>query len=156
MLASFRVVLDTNILVRGIVSGGSPAATILAAADERRFTLLLSKPVLREYSSVLSALVLSKRFASLTPATIEVLLERLRYLADYQREINVRFLFPRDPADRPFLELAIAGGATHLVTADPDLLGLPAGRDDSAKRLRRRCPNLRVVDALNFSQLCDG
>ena len=31
---------------------------------------------------------------------------------------------PRDPNDRPFLELAIAGNADALVTGDNDLLAL--------------------------------
>jgi predicted nucleic acid-binding protein len=33
----------------------------------------------------------------------------------------------RDPHDRPFLELAVAGKANYLVTGDTDLLDLASG-----------------------------
>jgi predicted nucleic acid-binding protein len=43
-----------------------------------------------------------------------------------------------------FVELAIAGEATHLITMDPDLLTLPTARTDAGKRFRQRLPNLSV------------
>ena len=44
-----RVVLDTNTLLRGLVSRSSPAAQVRRAAEARLFVTLLSKPVLDEY-----------------------------------------------------------------------------------------------------------
>lgn len=55
--------------------------------------------------------------------------QRLDFLAAYIREteeiaVNIRLQVCRDPTDDKFLELAIAGRATHLVSGDSDLLTL--------------------------------
>jgi predicted nucleic acid-binding protein len=49
-----------------------------------------------------------------------------------------------------FVELAIAGEATHLVTLDSDLLSLPTARTDAGKRFRQRLPNLAVQSPQSF------
>jgi predicted nucleic acid-binding protein len=44
-------------------------------------------------------------------------------------EVTKRISLCRDPRDDRFLELAAAGGASHLVTGDRDLLALDPFRD---------------------------
>ena len=39
-------------------------------------------------------------------------------------DVNVRITACRDSSDNKFLELAVAGNATHIVTGDSDLLAL--------------------------------
>jgi putative PIN family toxin of toxin-antitoxin system len=39
-------------------------------------------------------------------------------------EVNVRIAVCRDPKDDKFLELAVSGNATHIVTGDADLIAL--------------------------------
>jgi putative PIN family toxin of toxin-antitoxin system len=39
-------------------------------------------------------------------------------------EVEVRIAVCRDPKDDKFLELAVSGQATHIVTGDTDLLAL--------------------------------
>lgn len=39
-------------------------------------------------------------------------------------EVDVRIAACRDPKDDKFLELAVSGRATHIVTGDSDLLAL--------------------------------
>jgi predicted nucleic acid-binding protein len=48
------------------------------------------------------------------------------------------------------LELAIEGSASHLVTFDNDLLSLPLGHGDPAKRFRQRLPALRILRPAEF------
>ena len=145
-----RVVLDTNVMLRGLVSPTSAAAGVLAAADQRRFITLLSRPIIAEYRDVLTDQTLTRRFPSLTRKRVETALARLRYRGDYLRRVTARFDYPRDPLDAKFIELAIAGHATHLITHDADLLDLPHGRDDPAKRFRQRLPKLEVMESVEF------
>lgn len=147
---SFRVVLDTNTLLRGLVSGDSAAAEVLRAAERRLFVPLLSKPVLDEYRAVLTDEALVGRFPEITPRLVEVTLRRLRFVGDYVRLPGVTFHYPRDPSDQKFIELAISLGATHIVSADKDLLSLPIGRGDAARRFRARVPTVRVLPAEQF------
>jgi putative PIN family toxin of toxin-antitoxin system len=148
---SFRVVLDTNTLLRGLVSGDSAAAAVLRAAERRLFVPLLSKPVLDEYRAVLADAALVARFPEITARLVEVTLRRLRFVGDYVRTPGITFRYARDPGDQKFIELAIALGASHIVTADKDLLSLSTGRGDAARRFRARLPTVRVLPAEQFA-----
>ena len=147
-----RIVLDTNVVLRGLVSERSAAAKIFEAADARRFVTLLNKPVLDEYRAVLSDQELVERFPALTARRVQVALARLRFVGDYLRHGKATFQFPRDRRDAKFIALAIDGHATHLVSEDSDLLSLASGRGDSARRLRQRMPRLRVLSAFEFAK----
>lgn len=64
--------------------------------------------------------------------------------------VPVRFRFPRDPDDEPYLNLAVHGHAHYLVTRDRDLLDLADSTTDEAKDLLRICPGLRVLDPVGL------
>jgi putative PIN family toxin of toxin-antitoxin system len=148
--SGIRLVLDTNVILRGLLNLRSAAGTIIEAVERRSVVLLLSKPVVAEYRAVLTDPIVVDRFADLSPERVEVALRRFRYLGDYLRTVRTRFALPRDPRDEMFIELAIAGEATHIVTADEDLLALAGGRGESARRLRQRLPKVRVLDPAGF------
>lgn len=149
-MVRLRVVLDTNVMLRGLISETSASAEVLAAADERTFVALLSRPVIAEYREILTDDELTQRFPSLTRKRVETAIARLRFCGDYLRRVTERFHYPRDPRDAKFIELAIAGRATHLITHDADFLDLPHGKDDAAKRFRHRLPNLKVMEPRAF------
>jgi putative PIN family toxin of toxin-antitoxin system len=48
-----RAVVDTNIFVSSLISPAGPPAQVLVAFEERRFTLISSKPLLQELETVL-------------------------------------------------------------------------------------------------------
>jgi uncharacterized protein len=146
----YRVVLDTNILLRGLINIRSNAGRVVDACDCRAVVLLLSRPVLLEYQAILTAPEVVERYPELTAEKVEVALRRLRYVGDLLRAVRVNFEFPRDPNDEMFIELAIAGRASHIVTGDQDLLSLMSSRGEAAKRLRRQAPSLRAVDPATF------
>jgi len=137
-------------MLRGLVSSASPAAEVIAAADDRQFITLLSRPVIAEYHDILTDEALTQRFPSLTRRRVETVIARLRYRGDYLRRVTERFEYLRDPLDAKFIELAIAGRATHFITHDADLLDLPHGRNDATRRFRQRLPSLEVLDSIQF------
>jgi predicted nucleic acid-binding protein len=51
------------------------------------------------------------------------------------------FTYPRDPDDEPYVDLAVAVGATYLVSRDKDLLELMHDPDFGA-----RFPRLAILD----------
>lgn len=131
-----RVVLDTNIVISALVFGGGTPHALRKAWHSGRCTPLLSSATAVE---LIRALAYS-RF-KLTAADQEDL------LADYLpfcTTIRMPAKAPvvpecRDPFDRPFLELALAGKAHFLVTGDNDLLSLAA---------RFSCPIVSAADFL--------
>ncbi len=152
----FRLVLDTNILVRAFLNLSSASGRLLKLCEHRQVVPLLSKAVLREYRLILRDAELCARFPQLDRPEVGIALERLAYVGDIYGIIRARFRYPRDPKDSHLIELAIAGKATHLISTDDDLLALPAGRDDAARRFRQRLPAIRVMNPVEFMDLMEA
>jgi uncharacterized protein len=144
-----RVVLDTNVLLRGVLNARSAAGRLVDACDSREFLLLLSRPLLAEYRAVLAHPEIVSRHPELTLERVELVLKRLRYVGDIL-SCHSRFEFARDPKDEKLIELAIDGRATHIVTADNDLLSLPTGRRDASKRFRQRLRDVQILTPAEF------
>lgn len=147
-----RLVIDTNVVVRAFINPRSTSGSILKACEVRRVIPLLSTAVLREYREILQRPSILKRYPELKRPENNVALERVLYFGDLYRRVQTRFSFPRDPKDEPFLELAIAAQATHLVTTDDDMLSLPTGRDDAARRFRQRAAHTQILPPEEFMQ----
>jgi len=143
--SSFRLVLDTNVLLSGLVSKSSASQKIVDALTQRKIIPLVSKQVIAEYRTILLHPAILGRFENLTPRRIALALHKLRYIADEYQTVRVKFEFERDPRDAIFIELAIAGSATHIVTLDSDLLSLPTSRTDAGKRFRQRLAGVEVL-----------
>ncbi len=154
--ATLRLVLDTNILLRGLLNERSASGRILAACENRAFIPLLSLPVLVEYRGILTDPELVERYPQLDEHRVRAVLERLAYVGDVVRRVRVRFRLARDPKDAKLVELAIAARATHVVTTDRDLLDLATGRDDAARRFRQRLPGVLVIQPVDFWERFGG
>ena len=121
--SALRVVLDTQLLLRGAVAKTeSLTARLYDAWRERQFILLLSEPILAEIEAVLSRHeVLEKlRLSAVDAWALVALLRRRAVLVSPTTPIRRS----RDPTDDKFLECAVAGEAHYLVSADADLLSL--------------------------------
>lgn len=91
----------------------------------RSGTILLSFSALTELHEVLSR----KRFRRyIDEEDIRSFLAALTREAEWV-DIDAKIVACRDPKDDKFLELAVSGHATHIVTGDSDLLVLHPFRD---------------------------
>ena len=112
-----RFVFDTNAVVSALLIEDSISRRAFdRALDRGRF--LLSLPVLAEINQVLG----QEKFRKYITED-----EAKRFLAAFVRkavEVNVKISASRDPSDNRFLELAVSGEATHIITGDKDLLAL--------------------------------
>src|SRR5947209_7228967 len=114
-----RMVFDTSAVVSALLFEQSVPAKAFYAASERG-TTLVSQATLAELGEVLSR----KKFDRYLTAE-----EREQFLAMLVQEAEVvevgeAIRACRDPTDDKFLELAVAGAASCLVTGDEDLLVL--------------------------------
>ncbi len=115
-----RIVLDTNVLVSGLVHRPGVPGRIVAAWQEGQLNVVLSQFILDEVVRVLPRM---KRL-NLTPEKILDLANRLRYLSEIvvpDSEIEPAL---RDPADQQILGTLRASQADYLITGDKDLLAL--------------------------------
>jgi uncharacterized protein len=145
------IVLDTNILLRGLANPNSASGRVLAACEDRRAIVLLSRPVISEYVSILTNEKVVSRHTEITPESVELVIRRLRYFGRYFDKVDARFRLERDRQDEKFIELAITGSATHIITFDNDLLSLNTDYGDAAKRFRQRLPGTRILNANEFA-----
>jgi putative PIN family toxin of toxin-antitoxin system len=119
-----RYVFDTNVLVSALLFESSkPGQAFLAALERGR--ILISLSVLKELNEVLSR----KKFDRYLLRE-----ERDRFLEALVREavlveISEQIQICRDPKDDKFLELAVSGEATCLISGDDDLLQLGRFRE---------------------------
>jgi putative PIN family toxin of toxin-antitoxin system len=118
-MARERVVIDTNVLLSGLLSSTStPAQAVERAVREDQ--VLASKETLRE----LAAKLLSPKFDRYVARGRRMaLLDRLAPNLVLV-EIVQRIRACRDPKDDAFLEVAVNGSASLVVTGDRDLLSL--------------------------------
>ncbi|SEG32612.1 putative toxin-antitoxin system toxin component, PIN family [Bryocella elongata] len=115
-----RAVLDTNVLVSGIVYPVSKPGKILAAWRIGVFDLVVSHYILEETVRVLPRM----KHANIGPedarSLIEKLSEKVEIVAPFLRADDEL----RDQADQPVLGTLLASRADYLVTGDKDLLVL--------------------------------
>jgi len=118
MIPSGRVVVDTNVVVSGILFPASTPSRVLRKAQECR--VLISEATKQELVEVMRR----SRFDRYVERSL-----REGLVAEYLQACKmVEIQFPiracRDPRDDKFLEVAVHGRADQIVTGDSDLLAL--------------------------------
>lgn len=114
-----RLVLDTNVLVSAILSPASISAKILNWGEDNGI-ILYSTATLTE---VLSVLGRSKFSKYIDRDDIDGLSVRIKTVWLFVEILN-QVQLCRDPKDDKFIDLALNGEASYLITGDSDLLVL--------------------------------
>jgi putative PIN family toxin of toxin-antitoxin system len=124
-----RVVIDTNVIVSGILSRKGAPDEVLNAWRERRFLLLSSSAIVAEVRAVMQYPRIHKKY-HLSDDDIEqtiTLLEHDSLLVE--GDAYVTGSVPDDPKDEMFLACALNGQADVVVSGDHHLLDLGVFRD---------------------------
>lgn len=119
-----RAVIDTNVLVSGIISFQSqklsPPAAILKSLYQRKFVFVLSGPILKEVRDVLLRPHICRNYR-LSVNDIRQILISLRKIGFIVRGDKKLSVIKEDPADNMFLATAIEGKADYIVSGDRHL-----------------------------------
>jgi putative PIN family toxin of toxin-antitoxin system len=116
---SLRIVIDTNVYVsRALRVGSVPGKAVDKAWLED--VTLLSADTWAELQAVLRR---PKFLPYLQPGTLELYLKKVRMIAAFV-PIPSPIRACRDPRDDKFLEVAVHGRASAIVTGDSDLLDM--------------------------------
>lgn len=134
-----RAVLDTNVLVSGLLLPESVPGKILQAWRSAAFTLVVSEPLLAELGRVLDYPKIRKRLGW-NRQTISRFVALFRFMAEVVELGEVTAQVPGDPDDAHVLATFLAGPAECIVSGDRHLLSL-AGRYPiySPEEFWRRC-----------------
>lgn len=117
-----HLVVDTNVLVSGLLFGGAPDR-LLDWIRERKVTLWFSKQTLRELTLVLQYPKFQRVIERLGSTHVEL----LRQLSGRFRRITPIGLFnliPNDPIDNELLSIAVTAHVDAIVTGDQEVLDL--------------------------------
>jgi hypothetical protein len=117
-----RAVLDANVFISGILNAQGAPGQVLDAWRAEQFLLLISPPILEELERVLYYPKIATRHGW-SQAMVQQFLFRLTTIATTTPGDLVLSVVD-DPSDNRYLECAVEGNATHLVSGDRDLLGL--------------------------------
>jgi len=113
-----RIILDTNVFISGIFFAGPPYQIVKAWRDGR-VQLLVSPSILDEYQRIGTELALQFRDIDLKP-----FLDLLTVQAEIVFAPTLPPAIADDPSDNKFLEAAVAGNASHIISGDKHLLKL--------------------------------
>ncbi len=113
-----RVVLDTNVLISGVLFGGKPRL-IIESVVKGKIKVYLSPVILDEFKDVIARTKFGLGQETSFAITREI-------------EDIFLFVFPKivierikdDPDDNAILECTLAADAEYIVTGDPHLLSL--------------------------------
>lgn len=118
-----KVVLDTNILLSGLMQPNSKPGRIVQAWRDHCFELVLSQFQLDEIGRVLTYPKIRKRL-QWNEAEIASFLKQLFMRSVYLGEIDVVAVVPADSNDDLILSAYVIAEADYLVTGDKGIIEL--------------------------------
>lgn len=114
-----HIVLDTNVLLSGLMLPDSVPGRIVAAWRKRNFHLAISESQLEEISRVLACPKIRKRL-NWDDESISRYIGLMRFEAQVISIVGVEADVPADPNDSHLLATLIASRSDWLITGDSD------------------------------------
>jgi putative PIN family toxin of toxin-antitoxin system len=138
-----KAILDTSVLIRGILSSRGPSGQVLDAFFEGAFDVVLSLSIVGEVENVLRRRHIRSRPSFSAEETQELVVALIggAEMASGTHQFDV---VSTDPKDNHIVSTALEAGADYIVTEDErDLLSLKVVKV-------RSFPAIQVVDAEMF------
>jgi len=127
-----KIVLDTNVLVAGLLSPFGPCGDIVRMVSSGNLTLCVDARVLSEYHEVLGR----PKF-HFDRDKVAAILDYIEHHSSVVASVPLSLSLP-DLDDEPFLEIALSGGASYLVTGN------------AAHFPSRLCQGINVISPSDF------
>lgn len=119
-----RAVLDTNVLISGVIATGVPHELLVRGFDHE-YQIVVSVETLTEFRETL--LKYPERF-QMSKSEVQKEVETVRYFAEFVDPDQEITAVQADPDDDKFLEAAVAGDVDYLVSGDTHLLEVESFR----------------------------
>lgn len=107
-----RVVIDTNVIVSGLLNPYGVPAEILRIIFTGELIPLYDSMIISEYFDVLNR----PKF-NFNPENIEIIIKEIEAIGSLVMPVSLKNTLP-DPDDNVFLEVAIAGNAKCIITGN--------------------------------------
>jgi uncharacterized protein len=107
-----RIVMDTNVLVAGMLTPFGVCGEIVRMLTSRNITLCVDSRILFEYEDVLR-----RPHFQIEHSMIDIVLEYIEHASEAHSTTPLRTSLP-DPDDNQFLEVALSANVDCLVTGN--------------------------------------
>jgi putative PIN family toxin of toxin-antitoxin system len=144
-----KAVYDCNIYLQALSNPLGPAGQCVQEALQRRVILFVDDLVLASLQEVASRAEIAQKLRILSSRVVE-LVDDLRRVAIFIEEVPTVFQYDRDPDDAHCVNLALAAGASLVVSRDRDLLDLMDEKLQEGRSFRARFPSLPVLNPVQF------
>jgi putative PIN family toxin of toxin-antitoxin system len=134
-------VFDCMMFVQALANAKGPACACYELVRGGRLALYLNPEVIGEVGDVLGRPKVRRKLPALTDEVVGAFLLDVLGRAAMLSEVPEMFRLDRDPKDERYINLAVASGASYLVTWDRDLLDL---MDDAG--FRQQFPHLTILE----------
>lgn len=118
-----RVVLDANIYISSLISSQGHPATIINKWLSGEFDVLLSQPIVDEILRVTGYERLQKKYKKIRENRIEFV-DLISKQGIWTEPVERLTVVTADESDNRYLECAIAGVATYVISGDKHLLDI--------------------------------
>lgn len=108
-----KIIMDTNVLFAGLYSSSGASHQILRRIDAGKITPVISTTLLFEYEDVLKR---KQRELGMTDHEIDVILDNICALSEFQKIYFLWRPYLKDPKDDYVLEVAAASKTQVIVT----------------------------------------
>jgi len=118
-----RVVLDTNVLISGILWDGKPAE-IIRKAENEEIKVIISDQILEELEGVLKRPYFKKNFENMDKRIREIQIKLIKIFEGPIEPDEDLGVIEKDQSDNRILECAVEGEAEFVISRDGHLLEL--------------------------------
>lgn len=108
-----KIVIDTNVILSGLMSKKGSSFKILSIIPKNRFTVAISVPIILEYESVL---LKNLKNLDLTKKDINDFLDYICLVSEHTKIFYLWRPVLKDPYDDHILELAVSSNSKYIVT----------------------------------------
>jgi len=118
-----KVVVDTNVLVSGLISPKGSPAKIIDSWQKRKFVLVTSKATLKELKKVLNYSKIAKNY-HLDQEKVDEYIKGFWAFSEVCSPTKKISVVKNDPEDNKFIEAAVTAKTDFIVSGDRHLLEL--------------------------------
>ena len=144
MTAPCSVVFDCNVFLQTMLSTRGASHACWQKIVTQEIQLFVTPYILAEIRRLPAHRSL-KRFSNFTPERVGRFIEELLDVAQLIADPASVFIYPRDPKDAHYVDVAVATGSLLIVSNDNDLLDLMNDTNGEGKALRLLHPDFRVL-----------
>lgn len=149
MKARPQAIFDCNVFLQAMLSERGPSHACWQLVRQGAVKLDIAPFIVAEVLQLPRHKKL-QRFTQFSSIIVERFIAELLTRAELHRDPPPRFVYPRDPDDARYVDLAIATGARLIVSNDRDLLDLMDVLQAEGAALRAMLPPLLVVTPAEF------